>query len=367
MSTSQAQNQVIAIEDSTGDAGSRSASPSVDHAPPDWSMVPFSVACPRCGCDVHGRSDAVCPDCDLELDWSILAPVKDLTCPNCTYKLYGLTGQRCPECGREFNWSRVLDGYRRRQKPLFEFQWRKAPVRGLLRAIWLAFRPWALWRRIDIHDPTPTVGLALLGGLTMLASVTMLLLLVYPIMRFLVWQATSGLPQYRWLASWPYVPWVIEWRFAAVIRASAIAAIVLVAWFLAAFGGLLVLRKSMSQCRVRNGHVFRVCVYSFLPVACYPALAYSLSAGAAATLCLLSITGIAAGLRNAVGPILTFWRDGYGDPLLALGLLALSTVSMALSYRRYIQMPHSWAVALSASAIAFLTAITVLFWLTGIF
>ncbi|MFQ5462248.1 MAG: hypothetical protein ACE5E5_06430 [Phycisphaerae bacterium] len=367
MSDSRGQDQVIAVEKSTGNTGKTATSTSVGNDPPDWSMVPFSVLCPRCGCDVHGRSDAVCPDCDLELDWSILAPVEDLTCPGCKYHLYGLTKHRCPECGREFDWDQVIEDYRR-QEPLFEFHWRQAPLRWLFRAIWLAFRPWVLWRRIDIHDPTPTAGLAILGGLTLLASVAVTLMLVYPIMRFLVWQAlTFGLPQYSWLASWPYVPWDIEWRFATVIRASAIAAIVLVAWFLAAFGGLLVLRKSMSQCRVRNGHVFRVCVYSFLPVACYPAIAYSLSAGAAGTLSLLSITGYPAGLRNAVGPFLAFWRDEYGDPLLALGLLALSTVSMALSYRRYIQMPHSWGVALSASAIAFLTAIIVLFWLTGIF
>ena len=96
---------------------------------PDWDLVRFDVPCARCGHDLRGLTDPVCPACKLEFDWSVAVPVEHLTCEKCDYHLFGLTETRCPECGTRFTWNEALDAYRRRQKPLFEYRWRKKPVR----------------------------------------------------------------------------------------------------------------------------------------------------------------------------------------------------------------------------------------------
>ena len=156
-------------------------------SPPDWDNVPFDVGCARCGHDLRGRTDPTCPACGLEFDWADAVPIKRLTCSKCDYHLYGLRDTRCPECGTPFTWDEALEEYHRRQKPLFEYWWRRRPVRTLLRSYWLSIRPWKLWRRIDIQDPLGIAGLWLLledvpmpvGGL-----MAALVLTRYPALRF---------------------------------------------------------------------------------------------------------------------------------------------------------------------------------------
>ena len=93
--------------------------------------MPFEVGCARCGHDLRGLVEPTCPACGLEFDWDEAVPIEQLTCQHCGYHLFGLSETRCPECGRPFNWEQVLDDYRRRQKPLFEYQWHRRPISSL--------------------------------------------------------------------------------------------------------------------------------------------------------------------------------------------------------------------------------------------
>ena len=74
---------------------------------PDWEDVPFEVGCARCGRDLRGLEEPVCPQCGLDFDWSDAVPIEQLTCLSCGYHLYGLRETRCPECGEWFHWGEV--------------------------------------------------------------------------------------------------------------------------------------------------------------------------------------------------------------------------------------------------------------------
>ena len=89
---------------------------------PDWAHVPFDVSCARCGQNLRGLQDPVCPACALEFDWSVAVPIENLTCLKCDYHLFGLTGNRCPECGTAFTWADVLEEFHRKRNPLFEYR-----------------------------------------------------------------------------------------------------------------------------------------------------------------------------------------------------------------------------------------------------
>ena len=82
---------LIPSTDAVGAKGGSSA--------PDWDHVPFDVGCARCGHDLRGRSDPICPACGLTFDWADAVPIERLTCAHCNYHLYGLQEKRCPECG----------------------------------------------------------------------------------------------------------------------------------------------------------------------------------------------------------------------------------------------------------------------------
>ena len=129
-----------AVTTSAHSKNTPSASDSASEAP-DWTMVPFDVGCARCGHDLGGLTDPVCPQFELEFDWADAVPIEQLTCAQCGYRLDGLSETRCPECGEPFTWAEALTDYHRRRKPLFEYQWRTRPIRSLLCTWILAIRP----------------------------------------------------------------------------------------------------------------------------------------------------------------------------------------------------------------------------------
>lgn len=87
---------------------------------------------------------------DTPPDWSTLD--RELRCPRCDYNLHMLTSPRCPECGLEFEWAALLSTPEYRLDcPIFEYRWRKRPVRSFLFTLWLVLRPWRYWRMIRIE------------------------------------------------------------------------------------------------------------------------------------------------------------------------------------------------------------------------
>ncbi len=226
---------------------------------PDWSLVHFLVHCGRCGCDLHGREEPVCPQCALEFDWEHVVPLEQLTCSTCEYHLYGLSETRCPECGTSFVWDQVLDDFRRRQKPFFEYHWRKKPFRSFISSLWLSLRPRKLWRLADVHDPLAT------GNLALLALLAVLLFVLVPWGIDYVGTATLEALDQRFhltVARWR------RWSPYTTIQSMAPISwqIFLVAWFAALFSAQMIFRQSMRKCKVRNHHVFRAWVYALLPV-----------------------------------------------------------------------------------------------------
>ncbi len=322
-------------------------------AGPDWDQVPFDVGCARCGHDLRGSQEPICRNCGLTFDWADALPLEELTCLHCGYHLCGLQEQRCPECGRRFVWEMVLDDYRRRKKPLFEYRWGKEPVRGL-RASWsLGMRPWKLWRTIDLHDPPSHLGLLMLLGFTVIFFVFSAPLIAYVVGALIgLFQYVTGPalgPAPPWTAIGyaysPYGPLSMWYRGLGWYETWLTA---VAAWWLAGLSTLLVLRQSMRLCKVRASHVFRICVYALIPLAIGHAMFWMLLAAVEAAVVVFPSAG---DLITSIGAVLAA-----GLPLL---VWFWTLMSVALGYRLYIRMRHAWAVAIASQIIALLVALNV--------
>ncbi len=333
----------------TPPASSTSASPA-----PSWAEIHFNVDCPRCGGSLNGHTGDTCPACTLLLDWDRVLPLDELACPGCSYHLRGLRDARCPECGEPFDWSAVLGQQRRRDKPLFEYQYRKRFVRSLLAAVRRSLLPGRLWRSIEVYDPPDSRGQAVLA-----ITLALWLVLAMPVVSLLSrtaltinaqhqtgWQGADALIQtWRWsdpegLMSADF--WLGRSSLAIPYGSISYFGFLLIAVVTlgGGLGTLLLLRESMRRCRVRNGHITRACLYAVMP----PLVALTLT-----LLCIAVVT-----TTNHLGIYLSrAWRVRLGDvidlsPLIGLAMMVRS-VSQA--YRHYIRMPHAAGVALAAGAI----------------
>lgn len=304
--------------------------------PPDWSVVPFAVHCPRCDHDLHGRTEPNCPACALTFLWADAVPIEQLKCFSCGYHLYGLKDRRCPECGKDFTWEAVLANYHRRRKPLFEYRWREEPVRSLFRTWWLALRPKKLWTTLDIHDPVQWKPL-IASGLIALLGVMLMVVVLTLASRFI--QAVTGTLRSAnyWKArgfSFTEVlmmdlNWILsEWRtYIAAIMAGYI-----LLWFTSLALGLLIFQQSMRRYKVRARHIGRIVFYA----------------------CAISCPGIALGTFTSVGLYIFFSYGDYlpiGEALVVLAWIG-SLRSVAIAYRDYLRMDHPWGVSAAAHVIA---------------
>lgn len=310
-------------------------------------MVPFEVGCARCGQSLRGQSDPRCPACGLDFDWEVALPLEHLRCGTCGYHLLGLKETRCPECGTDFTWDNVLSAFHRKRKPLFEYQWRKTPVRSLFRAWRSTFKPWRLWRTIELHDPPSIVGLFLLVILTALGVTVFIGVLAiahnYVESRFLVPAMAQGVwwpgpgatmvpvtfgPAFFANPPWEVYLWYVPRMFGMLIP-----------WGVGSLGALLLLRQSMSMCRVRNQHVVRIVAHALVAA----------MLGAA----MLGFLWFAQILMTFILPV-SFLRRTIlvVEPLVILAAWGWTVVIVALGYRQYLRMPHAWSVALLTQLIA---------------
>ncbi len=321
---------------------------------PDWALVPFAVGCARCGEDLRGRTEPVCPACGLAFDWADAVPVEHLTCHSCGYHLMGLTQPRCPECGKGFSWEAVLDDYRRRQKPLFEYRWREEPLRSLVRTWWLACRPWKLWRMVELHDPPkvgPLIALLVIG---LVLSVAVPLGVAYGGEALVEYVNSKAVPPWkvRMLVQLNVPPTGFPKAISLGIPlrtcvwwADGDRLATLSMWIGAGFLTLLVLRQSMQRCRVRTVHVLRVIVLSVFPW-CAFALLYSAAL----------ILGIALEATLGTG----LYYVAMGRVLHEMWLAPLWMIlAVGLGYQYYIRMAHAWWVAIVAQTIAVMLVIAI--------
>ncbi len=317
------------------------SAPYVDSAAPPWHLIHFDVLCARCGHDLRGQSEPICPACRFEFDWSVAAPLEELTCGHCNYHLYGLSDSRCPECGTAVDWNEALLRYRRREKPLFEYRWRDRPVRSFINTWLLACRPSRLWQRVSIHDDPA------LRPLVVWATIVIILVAILSPIGFglaLWWNAYSRqIPGGPILVTISDIPEFALRLFKFDEGYFLGAAIFLYSVF--SLGALLIFQQSMSICKVRRVHVVRVACYSV--VALLPLF----------TILYLTVEYALINdfwYRSELGRWLQYSTLGILlRPFLHFGLFAaIATIAVAFAYRRYIKMPHSFWVAASSQLIA---------------
>ncbi len=314
--------------------------------PVEWDKVPFDVRCPRCGEDVHGCRRADCPHCGLMLTWAELVPIHELTCVTCGYHLYGLPGGRCPECGDPIDWSAVLRAHHERRLPLFEYRWRRQPVRSFVRTWWMSLWPRRMWRHVALTDP-PRIGplvvfvLATLVGLWVLLTVCEAVSTICSeVYYYTVWSPGTLTPSMllyrcgiRCLDAW--------YRLRSPYYAPELISALL--WSLTSLGALFIFVVSMHRYRVRPGHVVRIWAYSvpgrlvLLPFA-------------------FMLLEIATELSGRIGTI----------PWVAcikIAFVAHVCWSIHRAYADYARMKHSVAIALCSQAVAILATLVVIGWI----
>lgn len=305
---------------------------------PDWDRIPFDVNCSRCGVDLRGLSDPICPACKLTFEWSDVAPIEQLTCLHCDYHLYGLSETRCPECGERFSWDEVLTDYHRRQKPLFEYQWREHPIKSFF-GTWLrTLRPKKFWTKLDIHDPPQPNAIGVMAF-----SMVVALLLCFVCLRTLstwllrgMWYRQSGrIGTGTWFSMLPQI-------FMDTINDPELLSVMLtlIVWIVMSFASLLVFQQSMKRYKILTVQIFRVWAYT-IPV--YPILVCVI-------LFLISYWMILFDSR--------YYRGA--DIIAGMVMFLCVTRALQLAYRVYLKMDHSWGVAMASQTIAILSTLMIL-------
>lgn len=301
---------------------------------PPWHLIHFDVHCARCGHDLRGRTEPVCPACRLEFAWADAAPLEQLTCGKCSYHLYGLSDSRCPECGTPVDWNAALLRHRTAQKPLFEYRWRDRPIRSFFHTWGATLRPKQFWKSIDMHDP-PQLQPLLIWTATLLLGTGA----AFPLMIGLLDAQRIILDAWT-VGSIPRWSDILRITFEKLFNWKAWVLLgFLFWWWFVSFCSLMILRQSMRIYNVRTAHVIRICSAALTPAIplalAFVYLYYSL-------LFYLDSAGL-------VLPNLWLFQAG---PMLALGFLIHVIWSLRNGYLIYAKIPHAFAVAIASQIIA---------------
>lgn len=305
---------------------------------PDWSLVPFDVACARCGTNLRGLVDPVCPKCSLRFDWKDAVPIEHLTCAHCGYHLLGLTRPRCPECGREFTWTERLVAHYRTRLRYFEYRWRDRPVRSLFWTWWRALRPRRFWSTFNLHDPPqprPLFAMVFIGlvlAWVMLGIGSAFISAASSMYRMGMVSSTGSLAA----ASKAFV--MVVSSFFSSARAWEVL-VIYGLWLILSLGALFVYQQSMRRFCIRPRQVVRAWANSVA----------------------LLLPGLTLVTCAFVGVILAFSVRRFGVPsadltmvVMWLIVLAHSIWSLRCAYKLYFRVPHPLAVAVSSQVIALL-------------
>ena len=266
-------------------------------------------------------------------------PVESLVCDQCGYHLYGLTETRCPECGTPFTWDEALAAHHRRRLPLFEYQWRKRPVRALISTWRRTLRPGRLWRTIDIHDRVQRLPLIMLFG----AAMSMIAIVQPFVAGIIDWSFQLRFPTFlgpnrkSLLAEIANCALTLDTYVNALLPTGS--------WCIFSFAALLIFQQSMRRYRVRTVHVLRIWAYS---VALAAVMVYLVTAS---TVILLITT------NWYFLSLITY--------LAAISVIAFVVWSVRQGYRHYLHIPHSLGVAFASQVIAVSATLTLMIMLGG--
>ncbi len=204
----------------------------------------------RQACDCTNDKPAFCPRCSYNLQGSVSTWVKAGCCP-----FYG----QCSECGLGLSWR---DVFVESDHPwLFEYHWRRKPIRSFLKTARLAFRPAEFWQSVTMSDKMNlrVQVLVIIIPLVMLIITRFVLALVsYNLIR----PIGSGFyfldlfDHWKWRGfSW-YTIFGIEFD-RMVIAVICWSILVIICFYL--------LPVSIRRAKVRRIHLWRIMTYSLLP------------------------------------------------------------------------------------------------------
>ena len=286
-------------------------------------------ACPRCGYDQTGVTDA----------WAEICPLRGV----------------CSECGLEFWWADVLNPAL--TTPAWSFEHTQARfVRRLLMTALVALAPWRLWRRIRLEHPIHVRRLATV----IIACAAMAHLLYGAVYAGLVYNASvvaqvsfAGLAPRRepWQEAiraliWPYadIYFGVGWRGtqtrSLISTADYAAMMILAATALA----LLLLPESFSRARIRRAHALRGAAMSFVVIV-------PLTAAWLIAMWLIGLVG-----RRSAVPVSALQAQA---AVAAAGLIWL-WIYWRMFVTRYLRLQHGAIVATSMIVIGLLSVTTLL-------
>ena len=242
-----------------------------------------------------------------------IADEPDLHCPRCGYNLHGLPQPRCPECGLEFSWEELIRiAADQSGSGVFEYEWRRRPVRAVLVTLARTALPWRFWPRMPLAL-APRVG----PLLALAAAALLVRLLLVP----LSFTATNWLVETRLrLRPTP----LEDLRIATRMQLSDAAGLLpfgVVAWLAAQ-----IFRRSLGRARVRQAQLVRVFVYTF--------------AGMVVTRTILALL-----IAPAWTLVWLRWRWGPYDLAVAieeLAGLASFVLSLSLAWWLYLRVKRGW-------------------------
>lgn len=272
-------------------------------------------------------------------DWELID--FDLACPRCGYNLYLLPNARCPECGLDFDWERVLEAGRFKSDFLFEHNWRERPVRSLLHTLALSLRPVRFWRRVSIYEHVRAGPL-----LFLIALAAPLFFLVFHLTAFVLSWALERIGSIALVDgsrfSGVISEFVYAFRVAASTTAYTVPQVIFAFFWLAGTTILLAsLRQTLGRCRVRSVQVLRVIAYTAPP--------------ASVLLALLAVILVGAD-RWFTGNSALVW---FQFAVLAIGVpLGIVAAYLWIGLARYLRLPHAFALAVVSSAVGLLFACT---------
>ncbi len=169
----------------------------------------------------------------------------------------------CAECGLAFAWWRVLA---LAEHPwLFEYHWRREPLRRLVRTWFEALRPRRFWREVQLTDPIHLrpLGLVVLGLLVAMVTAGYAMILAFSYPWFQGWNQRGIMPASRppGTRSWPDF---LAYGGRELVEGIGIAVPGLLVAVLATPLVFAVLPQTLGKARVRPAHIVRMWMYSLL-------------------------------------------------------------------------------------------------------
>jgi hypothetical protein len=200
-------------------------------------------------------------------DWNAIT--FDVTCSRCGYNLRGLANPLCPECGLAFRWPEVLHRSGRHNEFLFEHAWRKRPVRSYLRTMFHGLSPRHFWRRVSIHDrvhkwPLLSLLLCSVAIVSMMATIPVGVRTADSLLTTLYWIWRAGVPGganvYRGTSPLQTAIVLIRnlWPLCRLQDLQYVLTGGAILEFLVMLTMVCSLRQTLGQYRVRTVQVFRV-------------------------------------------------------------------------------------------------------------